>query len=265
MTLHNGGHTGGHTGGWEPASTFEEKLKRILVPQTLYYRLRARREFARGEAELRLLPFLADPKRDSIDIGANKGVYTYWLARHSRHVYAYEPNPKMFKVLAAGTKGEADVTISPVALSDRAGETVLRIPKTSKGYSNQGASLNYDKVGEAYGEVAVEMRRLDDEGHDNIGLIKIDVEGHEFAVLDGARETIKRCRPVLIIEIEQSHNRRPILESISDVAALDYRPMFLWNGVLNDFSRFDAARHHTAAQSRDDYIFNFIFLPTAEQ
>lgn len=253
-----------HTGGWEPASTFEEKLKRLLVPQTLYYKLRAHREFKRGEAELRLLPFLADPARDSIDIGANKGVYTYWLARHSRQVHAYEPNPKMFKVLEAGTKGEGNVTISPVALSDAAGETVLRIPKTAKGYSNQGASLNYDKVGEAYGEVHVDMRRLDDEGHGDVGLIKIDVEGHEFAVLDGARETIKRCRPVLIIEIEESHNRRPILDSIADVAALGYRPMFLWGGVLTDFSRFDPVLNHTQAPTRNDYIFNFIFLPMAQ-
>lgn len=254
-------HDGGPAGAWEPASTFEEKLKRFLVPQSMYYKLRARREFDRGEAELRLLPFLADPARASVDIGANKGVYTYWLARHSRHVYAYEPNPKMYKVLAAGTKGETNVTISPVALSDATGETVLRIPKSAKGYSNQGASLNYDKVGEAYGEVAVEMRRLDDEGHEDIGLIKIDVEGHEFAVLEGARETIKRCRPVLLIEIEQSHNKRPILESIQAVADLGYRPMFLWKGMLTDFSRFDDKRHHTQAQHREDYIFNFVFLP----
>ena len=254
-----------HNSGWEPASTFEEKLKRLLIPQTFYYRLRARREFERGEAELRLLPFLADPTRDSIDIGANKGVYTYWLARNSRHVHAYEPNPKMFKVLEAGTKAETTVSVSPVALSDQTGQTVLRIPKTSKGYSNQGASLNYDKVGEAYGEVAVEMRRLDDEGYDNVGLIKIDVEGHEFAVLDGARETIRRCRPVLIIEIEELHNKRPILDSIQEVAALGYRPMFMRHGVLNDFSQFDPDRHHAGAQSAGDYVFNFIFLPTADK
>lgn len=251
-----------HNSGWEPASTFEEKLKRFLIPQTLYYALRARREMKRGEAELRLLSFLADPARDSIDIGANKGVYTYWLARHSRHVFAYEPNPKMFKVLKAGTRGENNVTVSDIALSDTSGETVLRIPKTTKGYSNQGASLNYDKVGEAYGEAPVEMRRLDDEGHDNVGLIKIDVEGHEFAVLEGAKETIARCRPVLVIEIEEQHNKRPILDSLNAVADMGYRPVFLRRGVLSDVSLFDPARHHAGAASPEDYVFNFIFLPT---
>lgn len=247
---------------WEPASTFEEKLKNLLVPASLYYKHRARRELRKGEAELRLLPFLADARKDSIDIGANKGVYTYWMARYSRHVFAYEPNPKIFKILKAYTKGDNRVTASPVALSDRAGQNMLRVPKTAKGHSNQGASLNYEKVGDSYSEVPIEMRPLDAENYDNIGLIKIDVEGHEFAVLEGARETIRRCRPVLIIEIEQNHNKLPILESIDRVAALGYRPMFVWNGVLTDFSRFDAQKHHTAAAERADYIFNFIFLPT---
>lgn len=249
---------------WEPTSTFEEKLKNIFVPPSLYFKYRAHRERRRGEAELSLIPFLCDPNKVSIDIGANKGVYTYWLSQASAHVYAYEPNPKIFKILEAGSRGTSNVTVSPVALSDKTGNSVLRVPLGRKGYSNQGASLNYDKVGDSYGEASVELRPLDDEKIQNVGLIKIDVEGHEFEVLEGAKQTIAKYHPVLIIEIEQAHNRIPILESIDRVAAMGYRPMFLWKGVLTDFSAFDPARHHNPekpAEDRDDYIFNFIFLP----
>ncbi|MFC1674165.1 FkbM family methyltransferase, partial [Pseudomonadota bacterium] len=237
-----------------------ERVRGVLIPPSIYYMLRARREYRRGEAELRILPFLVDPKRIAVDAGANKGVYTYWLERLSKHVYAYEPNPKMFDVIKRGTGIKA--TVNFAALSDAAGEFALRIPKTGSGsYSNQGASLNHDKVGDSYGEVMVETRRLDDEGLNDVGFIKIDVEGHEMAVLDGALETIKRDRPTLLIEMEQQHTGRAIEDDIKRVENLGYRMLFLHQGQLNTGESFDPEAHHRAAATAQDYVFNFIFVP----
>jgi len=246
--------------GWEPPSSIEELVRGALIPPSMYYLLRARRELRRGEAELRILPFLVHSTRNSVDAGANKGVYTYWLERLSRHVYAYEPNPKMFKTLKSGVGRKA--TVNFAALSDQAGDFALRIPKTARGsYSNQGASLNHDKVGDRYGEVMVETRRLDDEGLVDIGFIKIDVEGHEMAVLDGAIKTIERDRPTLLIEMEQQHTKRPIEDDIKRVTDLGYRMMFLHRGVLKCADVFDGEAHHRNAPSPQDYVFNFIFMP----
>ena len=245
---------------WQPPASIEEKLRGALIPPKLYYKLRAKRELRGGEAELRILPFLVDPTRIAVDAGANKGVYTYWLEQLASHVHAYEPNPKMFTVLRRGAGAKA--TVHFAALSDQVGEFALRIPKTAKGrYSNQGASLNHDKVGDSYGEVMVQTRRLDDEGLDDVGFLKIDVEGHEMAVLDGARETIKRCRPTLLIEMEQQHTGRPIETDIKRVTDLGYRMLCLHRGILTSGARFDAQAHHTNAPSAQDYVFNFIFLP----
>lgn len=255
-----------HSTAWQPPASFEEKLRGALIPPALYYALRARRELRRGEAELRILPFLVDPTRIAVDAGANKGVYTYWLERLAAHVHAYEPNPKMLKVLDASVGAKA--TVHHAALSDQVGEFALRIPKTAKGrYSNQGASLNHAKVGDSYGEVMVRTRRLDDEnlgveGRGDVGFIKIDVEGHEMAVLDGARATIERCRPTLLIEMEQLHTKRPIEDDIKRVTDLGYRMMWLQRGVLNTAERFRPDGHHRNAPSAQDYVFNFIFIPT---
>ncbi|MFQ5958887.1 MAG: FkbM family methyltransferase [Alphaproteobacteria bacterium] len=244
--------------GWEPPSVLEERLKNALVPPALYYRFRAHRELRRGERELGLLPYLLDRRRNSVDVGANKGVYTYWLQRYSRHVHAYEPNPKMFRLLEAGAGG--NVTVLPVALSNANGRARLRVPQTAKGYSNQGASLNHEKVGATYGEVEVETRRLDDEGLCDVGFIKIDVEGHEFAVLEGARETIARDRPTLLIEIEETHNKMPIEDSLARVADLGYDGFALIGGSLKSLAFFDAEAHHRAPARREDYVFNFLFF-----
>ena len=246
---------------WEPPFRFDEKLINALVPRRLHNSFRAYRELRKGECELRLLPFLLDRGKNSVDVGANKGVYTYWMQRYSRHVYAYEPNPKIFKILRAGARG--NVTALPVALSDKTGTAVLRIPKTSKGYSNQGASLNYAKVGPSYGEVTVETRRLDDENLANVGFIKIDVEGHEFAVLEGARRTIERERPTLLVEIEQAHNKMPIEQSLARVAELGYGGFALIGGNLKSLDFFDPEAHHRAPRQPGDYVFNFLFFAKA--
>jgi len=235
-------------------------VRGLLIPPSLYYVLRARRELHHGEAELRILPFLIDPQRTSVDAGANKGVYTYWMERLSAGVHAYEPNPKMFDVLKRGVGAKA--TVHHAALSDQGGSFALRIPKTARGtYSNQGGSLNHNKVGDSYGEVTVETRRLDDEPIRDIGFLKIDVEGHEMAVLDGALKTIERDRPSLLIEMEQQHTKRPIEDDLKRVTDLGYRMLFLHRGVLNAGDRFNPQTHHTDAAGPADYVFNFIFVP----
>ncbi len=249
----------GRTSDWSPPSTFEERLKGVLVPARLYHVLRAHRELRRGEQELRLLPSLMDRSRNSVDVGANKGVYTYWMQRYSRHVFAYEPNPKIFRILEAGARG--NVTVSPFALSDRSGRAILRVPKTARGYSNQRATLSTRALGSSYGEVAVEARRLDDETLSDIGFMKIDVEGFELAVLDGAIETIRRDRPTLLIEIEEIHIGGRIEDALARVAELGYRGFALIDGELRDLSFFDPEAHHRAPRSRDDYVFNFVFCP----
>lgn len=245
---------------WQPPISIEERLRGALIPAGFYYALRAHRERRKGEAELRILPFLIDPRRTAVDAGANKGVYTYWLERLAAHVHAYEPNPKMFKVLKSGVGARASV--HPAALSDQNGTFNLRIPKTARGtYSNQGGSLNHQKVGQHYGEVAVATHRLDDQKISNIGFIKIDVEGHEMAVLDGAQASIERDRPTLLIEMEQRHTGRAIELDLKRVTDLGYRMMFLHHGQLNAGDRFDPVLHHTAAPTPADYVFNFIFIP----
>ena len=246
--------------GWEPPWTLEERLKFALVPVPLYMRYRIAKERRHGEAEIALLPLLADPARISLDIGANKGVYAWLLKDYSRAVHAFEPNPKMFRFLQR--LASKKISVSPIALSDRSGTAILRVPRHRRGgFSNQGASLSDVKVADDFMGVEIEAKRLDDLDLEDIGLIKIDVEGFEQAVLEGARETIIRDRPSLLIEMEEAHTKQPIEEAIAAVEALDYRGLFLKHGVLLPIDAFDGNLHHRKAERREDYVFNFVFLP----
>lgn len=245
---------------WMPPESLEEKAKRLLVPPRLYIRNRYLRELRKGERELHLVPLLARRDRISLDVGANKGVYAYALLEHSSAVHAFEPNPKLYRILESWARGRA--TLHPIALGDRPGTATLMIPKSGRGYSNQGGSLSTVKIGGgAYGEVTVECRRIDDMEISGIGFIKIDVEGFESQVIRGAAETLRRDRPNLLIEIEEKHTRRPLPEIIGEICEHGYRCLALQQGTLTAFERIDLDRFHRAPQTRSDYIFNFVFLP----
>lgn len=244
---------------WKPPSTFEEGLKRLLIPPRLYLWWRANKELLKGEKELGLLPFLVDRSRVALDVGANKGVWAYLLAGLCRKVHAFEPNPKAFELLRRGLAGLA--VTQKLALSNRNGVADLRIPRRRRGYSNQGGSLSPASVGSEHGSVTVEVATLDGLGIDDVGFMKIDVEGHELAVLEGARNTLRRDRPVLVIEMEERHVGRPLEEMVAEVEGYGYRAYALQRRVLTAFGNIDLDRHHRRPARRGDYVFNFIFLP----
>lgn len=245
---------------WTPPEELEETAKRLFVPPSMYIRYRYAKELRKGEREIRLVPFLADRSRVAIDIGANKGVYTYALLQAGcREVHAFEPNPKLFAVLSRWAQGKAKLHAE--ALSDTTGEAVLMVPRSEAGYSNQGASLSEQKLnGQDFGAVPVRTLRLDEAGISDIGFIKIDVEGFEMQVLQGAAGILRRDRPTLLVEIEEKHTKRRLAEMIAEVCAYGYECLALKSGVLTPFGQLDLARDHDP-QRRADYIFNFIFLP----
>jgi FkbM family methyltransferase len=244
---------------WEPPSTLEEKLRAALVPPRLRMRYLVARERLRGEAEIRLVPSLVDRRRIALDVGANKGVWAEVMRRYAAHVHAFEPNPKIFRELRRSA--HRDVTAHRLALSNRSGRFELHIPIGRRGYSNQGGTLNERKAAISYGSVAVETRRLDEMNFGDIGFIKIDVEGHEMAVLEGAESTLRRCRPNLIIEIEEKRGTQPIAEALDAVCARGYNAFAMIGGRLKRVAEIDLARHHSQCMRREDYIYNWVFKP----
>lgn len=245
---------------WVPPMTLEEKIVNTVIPAPVLWRYRAMKGWYGRERELRLLRYLVDPAKTSVDAGANKGVYTYFLAKLSRQVFAYEPNPKIFGILRRSVGG-ANVTLRRTALSDVSGQDVLIVPRRKGGYSNQLATLRKDKFPGEVMEVPVETRRLDDEDIGDVGFIKIDVEGLERKVLAGAARTIERHRPRLLVEIQEAHTGEPVTETLAFVCGLGYEALFLRDGRLCGLSRLYPPKG-AVAQPGGSLVFNFIFLPT---
>ena len=245
--------------GWTPPRTFKERAVHSLLPGGLNWRLRAWKAYYRQRRpELRLLRHFVDPRKTSVDVGANRGVFSYYLAQLSSHVYAYEPHPKMFWILSRSVDRRR-VTVSPRALSSERGSATLIVPARAPGvFSNQRATLRPELGDEHAGRCLVETCRLDDEQVGQPGFLKIDVEGCELAVLRGAAETIREHRPVLLIEIYERWSGRPVEESLAFVRGLGYEGLFFADGLLRSLESFDAERFQRGGGPP---VRDFFFLP----
>lgn len=238
-------------------------LKQILPPGLLV-RARALDQLLHGSPELRHLDGLCDPGRNSLDIGANVGVYTYLMRRYSAHVYAYEPNPE----LAASLRAAFDhrVTVVEAALSDRAGKAELRIPHYQGVRMHALASVSQRfEDAEAVDMVEVSMVKLDDQGHDNVGFIKIDVEQHEREVLHGAMRTIERDWPNLLVEVTPKLYDCSLKEFFKDVLAVGYRGCFFFQGEVTRLEDYDMDVHNAGRNygHKGCYVTNIVLVPEA--
>jgi len=193
----------------------EHRLRALRAASAPYWEHRNERDEA---VLLAVMTSVLRPDSCCVDIGANRGAILremLRLAHEGRHI-AFEPLSDHAAELSSQFPG---VDVRNVALSNRSGsaqfmrraesalsslETVPEDedPETWRGPILDGAE-----------RVTVPVRRLDDELPDDFvpALIKIDVEGVEHAVLDGARQTLSRHRPVVALEhsIGATHHGYP--------------------------------------------------------
>ena len=245
---------------WIPPKTLEEKVRDFIVPDWLRIRERAWREKRKGEKEIKIIPNLLVNCNRAIDIGANVGVWSYWLSKYAKQVESFEPNPKIFNVLK--NIKIKNVNSYNIALSNKSGSVDLLVPKGSKGFSNQGASLSSIKVQGEHKRISIEAKCLDEYNFLDVDFIKIDVEGHEHEVIEGAQETIKKFKPTMVIEMEEKHNQIPIEEQISSVEKMGYQCCVLINETIIQIKEIDLDKFHRNPTNKDSYLFNFIFYPS---
>lgn len=216
------------------------------------------------EPELKLLRLLVRPGDRVVDVGGNRGIYAYRLWKLGACVEVFEPNPACVGVLRAWAAGKPEVHVHPVGLSNREGSASLHIPVDGSGVEHDAsASLEHAGFERARNE-KIAIRTLDGYAFDQVKLIKIDVEGHEASVLEGARATLARSRPALLVEVEQRHCVKPIDEVFNLVLSQGYRGFYLIESHLRSLITFDLAFHQSIrnfGRPGQLYINNFVFLP----
>ncbi|OBI43805.1 methyltransferase [Mycobacterium kyorinense] len=247
-------------------------LAKAIAPRWFWRRKYAiLQRLSQGDPEIQLVQSLCDPDRISVDIGADVGEFTIAMLASSRSVIAFEPRPAQARALKAMFNAvNAAVRIEAAALSDSPGVMAMRVLESDPGRSTIDSGNTLTDADGSIRTVGVQVRRLDDLGLHNVGFIKIDVEGHELAVLRGAADTLKHNRPALVVEAEERHHPGAVPAIAEFLAGLGYRGYFDLDDVRRSVEDFDPEQHQNPANigTREDgwaargvYVNNFVFLP----
>jgi FkbM family methyltransferase len=236
-------------------------LRALPARWQLPARYHLQRVSKRLEPEIFHLRELAGPGL-AIDVGANHGIYSYALARLGREVQAFEPQPGCAATLLGWAP--STVHVHQIALSDAGVRLPLKIPVV-QGVQFTGYAT-FDEVNGEYETIDVAVARLDDFRFHDVSFIKIDVEGHEASVLRGGEETIRRCKPVLLIEAAVLHIEVAAIDSLfKQIQGYGYDGFFLLDGSWQPLEAFSVETHQEArieGKTTAPYVTNFVFRPT---
>jgi len=226
--------------------------------------------FRDQKCEIRALVSTLAPTDMAVDVGCNKGSYLYWLSRAvpRGRVVAFEPQPQLAAYLKKVCKatGLGNVRVEASGVSDKPGQLTLYIPGES-----DSPAASFEEVvakSERCRVVDVPVVTLDEyfDGFEGrIGAIKIDVEGHELAVLRGATGVLSRHKPVVVLECEARHlTNATVLDVVRYVEDLGYDGSFIQRGKLYPVAGFNPEIHQKSDGERfwdsKDYCNNFVFF-----
>ena len=165
------------------------------------------------------MQYVRRPVRTLFDIGANMGLFSLSCAEQFgaelRHIVAVEPSTRTFRRLRrnfARNRVPAKISLVKEAVGAEPGEALFRI-----GQAHYSSSLEANKLKAPRGTQKVHVTTLDELMRrfaiDSVDLVKIDVEGSELAVLQGAPQLLRTAR-TLFIEAHRGFCRRSDVERV---------------------------------------------------
>lgn len=209
----------------------------------------------------RLLDLLVAERGEFVDVGANWGYFSLYLLSRpgfQGRIHAFEPQGQVFEDLrqvVAQVSAQGAITCHRCALSNREGTVRMALPDEVQ----SGAALVHDgDTGET-----VPMQRLDDLAL-SPSFLKVDVEGHELQVLEGARDTIARHAPFIVLESGLDHAAHGgALAPLWLLESWGYH-LYLpaWRDAGDDGSGCTFAFHRLYARSRN---LNLVLIPLRAQ
>jgi FkbM family methyltransferase len=228
------------------------------------YRLREERE---SIVFMRQQPLVG---RTVLDVGANKGIYSYWMSRQvgpRGRVIAFEPQPELWSHLEDLKRSFRldNVQIERRGLSNRSGAVALRRDKPGA----LGASMEAPPPGEnpsrASELIDVEVVTLDEfaetERLNDVAFIKCDVEGHELAVFQGGQRLLERQQPVLLFECHHHEAERGALFGF--LVGLGYDGFFIDGRERAPYREFAARPYRKPTIKHRNYMFAHRDAPAA--
>lgn len=155
-------------------------------------------------------------RRLAVDVGGHIGQWSHNMAKDFAAVQAFEPVPAYAECWRRNLAGVDSAHLHQIALG--AASDVVALRCGTPGSHGDTFVAPSDRACVA---VDVPMLPLDDLGLSGVDLLKVDCEGYELFVLEGAEQTIRRCQPCVIVEQKPGHAGRYGLGETDAVALLE--------------------------------------------
>jgi FkbM family methyltransferase len=192
------------------------------------------------------------------DVGANVGDWSNDCAKIFRNasIHSFEPVPRTYDVLAANTAGQTRISCHPFGLSDSEGTAEFTYYGPENSFLSTMVAPIHDHLKSS--RVSIRLRRGDDVIRElavpRIDLLKIDVEGMEYEVLEGLGETLSGGR-IGFIQFEKQPGRRLLKDYYLLLGRHDYKIGKIYSRYV-DFRPYDSAQERTAGP-------NYFAVPAA--
>lgn len=178
----------------------------------------------------------------ALDIGANIGNHSLYFASYFSKCISFEPNPRTFAVLEINARLVDNIMPMNLGLSDKKCTAPLYVNFHNIG----GSSLSGDWNNAVDSTCNIQLDRLDDiiDEKEKIGLLKMDVEGHEWSALKGAEKVIRGNKPIIIFEhnAADKNNDKDVISLLNSYGYSDfYEVVDGWeslNQYLNRYPRY---------------------------
>ena len=141
--------------------------------------------------------------KNTIDVGAATGMYSSHFAKHSKSVICFEAVTPVYEQLVKIKEKYNNVITHNLAISDKEG--LLDFYVDDKRLSNS----SFQNLVEGQ-KIQVETVTIDSLKLVDVGFIKVDVEGVELDVLNGANDTIDEYKPTCMVEVYEKFNKYPV-------------------------------------------------------
>jgi FkbM family methyltransferase len=177
-----------------------------------------------------------DNFRESVafDIGANIGNHSVYFSRKFAQVVAFEPNPSTFKLLEFNSSWAYNIMPINLGLGETPGAFKMREQMGNFGAS---AVVEDSELGSAGDLIDIRISTLDQylDNFKDVAFLKIDVEGHEYAVLKGGMEFISKNRPVIVFEQHLSDFVDGRSKAVSLLQQNEYKIFWHQSGVKSPY------------------------------
>lgn len=155
---------------------------------------------------------LVKNKGTVLQAGGNCGVYTFEYAKHYENVYTFEPDTTNMNCLILNTLQSNNIIKFQACLGDKHGMTAIQNPLEIMDIGSIHVKTEKEldeRMLVVHSRPNVPILKIDDIHFDNLDLIHLDIEGYELYALRGGIETIKKYKPLIVLEVcENGHSER---------------------------------------------------------